>query len=158
MAVVGCDRVLLAKVEGMTKRFTETDLSKFQANSARRNQAPAPATTRLMPKPRKYKNVPVVVDGHRFDSQLEAKRYEELKLLKRADRIQYFLRRVRFDLFEGAQYECDFYVVWGSPVRGIEKITVEDTKGVETEAFTLKRKALKSLYGIDVVLIRAADR
>jgi len=143
----------------MAKRFTEADLSKFQANSARHNPKPAPAATRLMPaKPRKYKNKPQIVDGFRFDSQLEAKRYEELKLLKKADRIQYFLRRVRFDLPGGVQYECDFYVIWGSPIRGIERITVEDCKGVQTPEFIIKKKQLKALYGIDVVLVTAAGR
>ena len=46
----------------------------------------------------KYGNKKVVVDGEEFDSQLEANRWYELKLLQRAKQIEYLRRQVKFEL------------------------------------------------------------
>ena len=47
---------------------------------------------------RKYKNVPTIVDGIRFDSKKEANRDAELRLLQRAGHITNLQRQVPFDL------------------------------------------------------------
>lgn len=146
----------------MGKRFTEQDLSKFQENSGRRVSPPTDPTTRLMPKkepkPRKYNNEPVVVDGMKFDSKLEARRYGELKLLQGAKQVLYFLRQVPFHLPGGVIYRVDFQIFWGSSLRGLDKVTYEDTHGADTRIKTLKLKQVKALYGVEVKLVREVGR
>jgi hypothetical protein len=95
----------------------------------------------------KYRNVPTIVDGQRFDSKLEAMCYEELKLRKQAGELWFFLRQVAFPLEGGIKYRCDFFVVLAGG--GIE---VLDAKGKDTQASINKRRQVKARYGIDVQL------
>ena len=87
----------------------------------------------------KYGNVPTSVDGIRFPSKLEAKRWQELRLLERGNVISDLKRQVPFKLYgkggtRVATYIADFvYQENGQQI-------VEDTKGVETAAFKLKAR------------------
>ena len=91
--------------------------------------------------PRKYRNVKTEVDGITFDSKAEADRYCELRAAKRAGAIQGFGIQPSFVLADGVRYRPDFIVcdrdghVW-----------VEDVKGVETQAFRIKRKLWETQY------------
>ncbi len=49
-------------------------------------------------KENKYSNEKVIIDGLEFDSQLEANRWYELKLLQRAKQIKDLRRQIRFEL------------------------------------------------------------
>lgn len=102
-------------------------------------------------KPAKYRNTPTVVDGQRFDSKLEAKRYGELKALVAAGAIKWFIRQAPFRLPGGIVYRADFLIVW---VNG--QVTVEDSKGVMTAVSALKIKQVEAVYGITVQIIRKA--
>jgi len=97
----------------------------------------------------KYRNVPTVIDGHRFASKAEAKRYNELKLLQASGQVRWFIRQPRFDLPDGIIYVADFLVVWAADELSFEpgQVSVEDVKGVETDVFRLKRKLFESRYG-----------
>ena len=87
----------------------------------------------------KYRNKKVIVDNIRFDSNLEATRYRELKLLQRAKEISNLRLQVPFVLQEGfkkngktyqaIKYIADF--VYEEKGRTI----VEDTKGIKTDVF-----------------------
>lgn len=99
----------------------------------------------------KYGNKKTMCDGHQFDSQAEAKYYEQLKWLKHAKQIKSFKLQPRYLLQEGfkkngrtirkVEYIADFEVkhLDGS-------IEVIDVKGVATEVFNLKRKWFDRLY------------
>lgn len=102
-------------------------------------------------KPRKYRNEPVVVDGIRFDSKLEARYYEQLKLRRAAGEVAWFIRQPRFDLPGGVVYRADFLAVLAAG--GVE---VVDTKGQDTRESINKRKQAKHLYGVDVIVWRAS--
>jgi hypothetical protein len=101
----------------------------------------------------KYRNIKVVVDGVKFDSKLEAKRYGELKLLKQMGLIESFELQKRYPLevngFKICTYVCDFVVNYPSGKR-----VIEDTKGVLTADFKLKMKLMKAIYNIDIELIK----
>lgn len=88
--------------------------------------------------PRKYRNVPEVVDGIRFDSKAEARRYCELKLIERSGLIQRLSLQPRFRFACGATYVGDFAYLEGAypDIKG--RWVVEDVKGVETAVFRLK--------------------
>lgn len=101
-------------------------------------------------RPAKYRNTPTEVDGFRFASKKEAKRYGELVLLERAGHIRHLQLQPRFPLKVNdiliATYVADFlYYEKGNWV-------VEDTKGVQTPVFKLKAKLFEVLYGRKIVL------
>ena len=129
------------------------------------NEIPAPRALKA-PSPSKYGAKPEVLDGIRFDSRLEAKRYRELVLLQKAGEIKYFLRQVPFDI-PGARYFLDFLVVRffviGTARADVNPLnwshlTYEDAKGVDTPVSALKRRQVEKLYGIKIDLVRKPQR
>lgn len=107
----------------------------------------------------KYHNRRVVVEGIRFDSQAEATRYQQLKLMERAGEISGLAVHPRFQILAAMKgqraidYEGDFAYFepeWPACI-------VEDVKGVETAVFRLKAKMFRARYGdsYDLRVIRA---
>lgn len=98
----------------------------------------------------KYRNKKIVVDNIKFDSILEARRYNELKLLLRAGEIQDLKLQPRFLLQEGfkkngktyrkIEYVADFMYKEDS------KTIVEDVKGFATKDFKIKEKLFNYIY------------
>ena len=123
---------------------------------------------------RKYGNKKAVVDGITFDSQKEANRYRELKLLERAGKITGLTLQAEFELIP-AQYEkFERYGKNGKRLKDGErciekscvykadfvyvsdgKLVVEDTKSkaTKTKDYIIKRKLLLWRYGIRIVEI-----
>jgi Fe2+ or Zn2+ uptake regulation protein len=114
----------------------------------------------------KYKNRKVEIDGIRFDSVKEARRYQELKLLEKAGVIKNLELQKKFILIP-AQREPDGVGRTGRPVKGhvIERETsykadftytengrtvVEDVKGVKTKEYIIKRKLMLYIHGIKI--------
>lgn len=120
---------------------------------------------------RKYNNKKVMVDGIKFDSKKEAKRYKELKMLEKAGVISNLQRQVKYVLIP-AQYELtdEAYTKGkdkGRPKKGrlIERecayyadfvyirngdTIVEDTKGVKTPEYIIKRKLMLYVHNIKI--------
>ena len=86
-------------------------------------------------------------DGIKFASKKEAKRYQELKLLQEQGEIVFFLRQVPLHLEGNTKYVCDWLIFYadGSAV-------FEDTKGMLTPTFKLKKKQVEAKYPIEIVL------
>lgn len=101
-------------------------------------------------KPSKYRNRAEVIDGIRFDSKLEARCYEALKLRKLAGEVLWFTRQVPFRLEGGVHYRADFLAALA-----IGAVQVIDAKGFETLTSKNKRKQMLERYGITVILWRA---
>lgn len=101
-----------------------------------------------MKKQNKYRNIPTVVDGIKFASKKEAKRYNELKLLKQIGEVKEFELQKSYKLAGRYRYVCDFFVKWKN---GIE--CVEDVKGFKTQVYKLKKAWIKDKYNIDIVEI-----
>lgn len=119
----------------------------------------------------KYGNRKVTVDGISFDSVREARRYKELKLLLLAGEIIGLQMQVPFELVP-AQFEETGEVYSKGPRKGqqkqgkcIEKSVVyvadfvywqdgkrivEDTKGMRTTEYIIKRKLMLHKYGIRI--------
>lgn len=93
----------------------------------------------------KYHAQPTNVDGVRYDSKKEARYAGQLKLLKRAGEISFFLRQVRFDLPGKVIYRLDFMEFWSN---GDIKYT--EIKGYDTPTSKLKRKQVEALYPIEI--------
>lgn len=109
---------------------------------------------------KKFGNVPVVVDGIRFDSAREAKRWGELRLLEMGGEISNLSRQVTFPL-EGRDgpiltdsgkqqrnYVADFHYfdkrngAW----------VIEDAKGFATKDYKLK-KSILAAQGVEIIEI-----
>lgn len=103
----------------------------------------------------KYGNRRTVIDGIPFDSQREARRYQELRLLERAGEISELRLQVSYPLIpairlrsgkmeRGVTYVADFvYTERGETV-------VEDAKGVRTKEYIIKRKLMKQVHDIEI--------
>lgn len=110
----------------------------------------------------KYSAVATTVDGIKFQSRREARRYSELKLLEKAGEIFKLELQVAYELHAlggsvVGKYVCDFkylkreYVLFGPDSRWELVTVVEDSKGVRTELYRWKKRHLKAEYGIDIV-------
>ena len=117
----------------------------------------------------KYKAIKCSVNGIEFDSRKEARRYQELLLLEKAGAILSLERQVKYVLIP-AQYEtyerygkngqrltdgrrllekeCAYIADFVYVENG--KKVVEDTKGVKTKDYIIKRKLMLHVYGIRI--------
>jgi hypothetical protein len=117
----------------------------------------------------KYHSKRVVIDGIEFQSKREGARWLELKMLQRAGRISNLERQKKFVLVP-AQYEADIIGPRGGKKRGklLERevayiadfvywdeekheFEVEDTKGVRTPEYIIKRKLMLWIKGIQII-------
>jgi len=109
----------------------------------------------------KYSNQFEVVDGVKFRSRAEARRYRQLKLLERAGTIRGLKLQVRYPLNVNGQkitvYAADFVYteITDNPRSVGERLVVEDVKGVRTRDYVIKAKLLKALYGLTITETRA---
>lgn len=107
--------------------------------------------------------------GITFDSKREAARYRDLCFLQKAGQIEDLELQKRFELIP-AQYET--YPRYGKKGQRLKdgkkcvekavvyvadfvyyhngELVVEDTKGVRTEAYIIKRKLMRWVHGIEV--------
>lgn len=99
-----------------------------------------------MTKYSKYNNKFTVIDGIKFDSMKEANRYCELKILKKANEVNYFLRQVPFDLPGNVKYRVDFQIFWSNG-----DVTYEDVKGYKTQTYIMKKKMVEALYPVEIL-------
>lgn len=91
------------------------------------------------------------VDGIKFDSKKEAIRYRELKLMMYVGEIDDLKIHPRYPLIVNGTKICD-YIADFEYIRdyGRQKV-VEDTKGVKTDVYRLKKKLFELLYGIKIL-------
>lgn len=97
---------------------------------------------------RKYRNVPTVVDGIRFDSKREAEYYRLLKFEQKTGLVSYFLRQVPIHLPGGTKLVIDFVVFM---VDG--RVRYVDAKGRRTKEFLIKRREVQHHYPIVLELV-----
>ena len=106
-------------------------------------------------KENKYHAEKCVVDGIVFDSRKEANRYSELLLLSRTGQITGLKRQVAYELipaqrdrdgkllFRATTYRADFVY---QDKNG--ETVIEDTKGMKTQVYILKKKLMYARYNI----------
>ena len=104
---------------------------------------------------RKYRNTPTVVDGIRFDSKREAKRWGELRALERDGLISQLKRQVRFRIEVNGVLICvyvaDFVYFDGPREPPWEPPNVvEDAKGVRTREYKLKAKLMRAVHRVTI--------
>lgn len=103
------------------------------------------------PKGNKFRNTVTVLDGVRFDSAKEARRWAELQLLERCGAISDLRRQVRFPLVVNGETVC-VYVADAVYTDGGKQV-VEDVKSAHTRklpVYRLKAKLMAAVYGIEI--------
>ena len=102
---------------------------------------------KAVPKARnKYGAKPVTINGRRFASKREARRAGELQLLERAGVIGELRYQVPFPMFVKDVMICTYIADFVYPENGA--LVVEDSKGVRTPEYKLKKKLMLAIYGI----------
>jgi hypothetical protein len=106
----------------------------------------------------KYHAKKVELDGILFDSRKEARRYRELSLLERAGKIRGLKLQVPFELIPAQRdengkvieravtYKADFYYTDLETYQTV----VEDTKGMKTKEYIIKRKLMLHIHKIRI--------
>jgi hypothetical protein len=100
----------------------------------------------------KYNNKKTIADEQEFDSEREAVRYGELKLLQQANEITALQTQVPFllepanDKNRAEHYIADFAYF---DCR-LKEWVVEDAKGQRTQLYINKKKSMYNKYGIDI--------
>lgn len=105
----------------------------------------------------KYHARKVEFDGMTFDSEREARRYAELRLLERRGVIHDLECQVAFELIPAqkdkagktVERKCS-YIADFVYVDGVGDLHVEDAKGMRTEVYKIKRKLMLFKYGIRI--------
>lgn len=118
----------------------------------------------------KYGNLITEVDGIKFHSAAEARRYQELRLLERAGEITDLNLQPSFELSvdngwylefdaEGDHDRCSRSATLGKYIadfsykdKGVW--TYEDVKGVRTPLYKWKKKHVEAQYGITIREVR----
>lgn len=104
----------------------------------------------------KYHSIKTVINGERFDSKKEAARWQELLLLQRAGKISRLNRQVTYELIpsqyiDGKCVERSVKYVADFVYKENGNLVVEDTKGMKTPEYIIKRKLMLSVYGIRIL-------
>lgn len=98
----------------------------------------------------KYRAKKTVIDGIKFDSKKEAKRYIVLRELEKQGNVEKLMLQPRFLLQEGfrkngkayrkIEYVADFMYEQDG------KLIIEDVKGIKTDVYKLKQKLFEKKY------------
>lgn len=100
------------------------------------------------PKRSKYGNSATEVDGIKFDSAREAKRYRELLLLLKAGIIGLLRMQVGYELNPGGTHSLKYIADFVYIITATGEEVVEDVKGWRTKEYRKKRRLMKKVYGI----------
>lgn len=138
----------------MGLRWTEEDLKDYQARQKQqpkqRSIVSVPIKQRVEDAVRrnKYGNRRAEVDGIRFDSQKEARYYEELMLRYRAGNLKLVLLQVPFILPGPVRYYADFLTIDNDG--RFEVIDVKSEATRKNRVYINKKKQMKAVWGIEI--------
>lgn len=102
----------------------------------------------------KYHNVAVHLDGRRFASKAEARRYQDLCLLLAAGSIRDLVCQPRYPLCVNGKLVSTYVADFSYYDVASSRIIIEDVKGVRTALYQLKKKLMGALYGVTISEIR----
>ena len=105
-------------------------------------------------RPSKYRNRKTVVDGIKFDSKREAQFYSSLKQLECAGQVSQIELQKRYPLAVNGETVCTYLADFAFHDAIQNRYRVVDVKGVVTKDFSIKRKLMRAIHGIEVEVIR----
>jgi len=95
----------------------------------------------------KYRAKPTKVDGIRFHSKKESKRYLEWKLLEHAGQIRCLELQPKFKLVVNEKLIATYIADARYLDTRTGEMVIEDVKGIKTREYIIKRKLFEALYG-----------
>lgn len=110
--------------------------------------------TKVMPQPKsrsKYNNEKAEVDGKKFDSTKESKRYLELKSMVERGEISELHEQVKFTFTHNGVKICSYIADFTYNKDGKE--VVEDVKSEMTKklpVYKMKKKMMVAFFGIEI--------
>ena len=160
-------------VKDLPPAYQAQALRKLMEQERKKGRGPIPSPAASTPQPAsKYHNKPterVTASGAvlHFDSQKEARRYDELSTLERVGEIRELRMQVDFTLQEAytdgegrrvraIRYRADFTYVQVKETIGEytfrDQLVVEDVKSraTRTKEYIMKRKLMKERFNIDI--------
>ena len=102
----------------------------------------------LPAKKSKYGNSETEVDGIKFDSKKEAKRYRELLLMQKAGEIGLIRRQVEYELNPGGTHSLKYLADFEYYILATGEKVTEDVKGYRTREYKKKKRLMKKVHGI----------
>ena len=96
----------------------------------------------------KYGAKAVIKDGARFDSKMEMRYYNKLKLLQSSGEVLFFIRQVPFHLPGNIRYVADFMEFHSDGT-----VRVVDVKGYDTPMGKMKRKQVEAVYPVTIEIV-----
>ena len=150
--------------ENVTESDIATKVKKSPRLAAQGATLPQEARSAVLPsQSSKYRNVRVVVNGERFDSQREAAYWQGLLARQAAGEITNLARQVRMPLYcpilapdglsipgasiKVADYVCDYQ--WVDVATG--QTVIADAKGKRLPMYTLKKRWLYAQNGLSIL-------
>lgn len=142
-------------------RFSEDEFAKLaeriKAGVQRKSAAPVQAepVAKSVAKRNKYNAKAVVIEGRRFDSKSEGRRYLQLKAMEQAGEISDLKLQTEFEIFPAQEvcgkkiracfYRCDFDYIDKDGQRVIEDVKSSATC---TPEYKIKAKGMAFFHGI----------
>lgn len=105
----------------------------------------------------KYNAKKTTIDGIKFDSLLEGRRYQYLKLLEQSGEISGLICHPSWTIVVNGERICKYTADFEYWDHGTSKAVIEDTKGRKTRDYVIRVKLLKAVYGITVVEVKDGD-
>lgn len=113
-------------------------------------------------KPHKYRAVPTVIDGVRFASKREARRFLELRQLERGGLIanlelqpRYPMQVMRLsngEVTDVGKYTADF--AYWDVERGVQVIEDVKSDATKTTAYRLRKRIVEAMYDFQITEVR----
>lgn len=101
----------------------------------------------------KYKNVTVEIDGHKFDSAKESRRYGALKLMERANMISDLKLQEKFQFVINGVKVCSYVADFTYLDKG-GQLVVEDVKSEVTRGLPVYRIKNKLMVACHSIVIK----
>ena len=98
----------------------------------------------------KYRAQPVEIDGIRFASKKEGRRYKELCLRKIAGEIDALELQPSYQIILNDRKICKYIADFRYQDKVLGREVIEDVKGVRTPLYKLKKKLVEAQYNIEV--------
>ena len=97
----------------------------------------------------KYRAKKVTIDGITFDSQMEGRRYQQLKLLKRAGEITHLVMQPEYKIVIDGKLICKYKADFRYIDQRRQCTVVEDVKSkftAKNPVYRIKKKLVEAMY------------
>lgn len=103
----------------------------------------------------KYRAKPTEVDGIRFASKAESRRYIELKLMQEHGVIRDLVLQPRYPIVVNGVKICTYVADFKYYDKERKREVVEDVKGMIPRLYVIKRQLMKAVYDINIFEVPA---